>query len=114
MCLEVGIIKRQYLLGGLISLRVVEQAGQCLEVAFELFYSDKKTDVSKPGLASQCVCDVVLEGLARVMTEHLQQVKHDALVEQVPTLVGVSRCVTPFTSSQGLLVTWAFIIFSHG
>ena len=83
---EVGVIKRQYLLGGLISLRVVEQAWQCLEVAVELFYSDKKLTYRNLVRLLQRVGDVVLEGLARIMTEHLQQVKRGALIERVLSL----------------------------
>jgi hypothetical protein len=72
MCHEVSIIKRQYLLGGLISLRAVEQAGQGLDVAVELFYSDKKLTYQNPVRLLQRVCDLVLKGLARIMMEHLQ------------------------------------------
>ena len=63
MCREVGIIKRQYLLGGLICLRAVEQAGQCLEVAVELFYSDKELTYRNSVRLLQHVGDEILEGL---------------------------------------------------
>jgi hypothetical protein len=80
-CVARSAFKRQYLLAGRISLRAVEQAGQCLEVAIELFYLDKKLTYRNPVRFLQRIRDVVLEGLTRVMTEHLQQVKRDALVE---------------------------------
>ncbi len=72
MSRKVSIIKRQYLLGSLISLWAVVQAGQCLEVAVKLFYSDKKLTNRNPVGLFQRIRDVILEGLARVMTEHLQ------------------------------------------
>ena len=71
MIRKVSIIKRQYLLGGLISLRAVEQAGQCLEVAVELFNSDKKMTNRNPVGFLQRVGDVILEGLTCIMMEHL-------------------------------------------
>ncbi len=88
MCRKVSVIKRQYLLGGLISLRAVEQAGQCLEVAVELFYLDNKLPYRNPVRLLQRVSNVILEGLARVMSEHLQQVECDALVKRVPSFGG--------------------------
>ena len=78
---EVGVIQGQYLLSGLISLRAVKQAGQCLEVAVELFYSDKKLTYRDPVGLLQCVGDVVLEGLAHIMMEHLKQMEGDALMK---------------------------------
>ena len=62
MCHKVDVIKRQYLLGGLIRLRAVEQAGQCLEVAVELFYSDNKLTYRNPVRLLQRVHYIVLDG----------------------------------------------------
>ena len=81
MCHEVSVIKRQYLLGGLISLWAVEQARQCLEVAVKLLYSDKKLTYRNPVGLLQRIHNIVLEGLARAMTKHPQQVERDALIE---------------------------------
>ena len=73
MSCKVSVIKGQYLLGSLISLCAVIQAGQCLEVAVELFYLDEKLTYRNPVELFQRICDIILEGLTRIMTEHLQQ-----------------------------------------
>ena len=45
-----------------------------------------KTDNRKPIRLLQCVGDVILEGLACIISEHLMEMKHGALTEGVPSL----------------------------
>jgi hypothetical protein len=68
---EVSGIEGQYLLSDLIGLWAIKQAGQCLEVAVELLYSDKKLTYQDPDGFLQCVGDIILEGLAHIMMKHL-------------------------------------------
>ncbi len=85
---ELGIIKGQCLLLGLISHRAVMQAQTHLKVAAELFNLDKELMNWNPAGLFQCISYVVFEGVTCIVPEHLLKVKHDTVTERVPCLGG--------------------------
>ena len=114
MSRKVCIIQGQYLLGGRIRLGTVEQTRQCLEVAVELFHSDKKLTYWNPIGLLQRVRNIILKHLAGVKMKHGLKMKLDAFTERRPTF-GRSLCMRDFEDIlPRYLHHWAFITFSQG
>jgi hypothetical protein len=85
---KIDIVKWLYLFSHLGSLIAVMQAGQTIQVAIQLLdVLNKLTDADGyPVRLLKAVAYVVPSGLSRAITEHYEQMEHDAVHKGVPHL----------------------------